>query len=195
MGILIIAFPESRQKTAARIEEILTGHGFREIVRVRTGSEALRKMGRLKGGILICPKRLPDLYYTELLEYLPPHFEMLLLIGEKDLQRTPLSGLYTDSIVTMQMPVKVHAFIETVRMMDAASAAHRIERLRRDTGSTRDPRDENYIRNAKEVLMQRRHMTEEEAHKYLQKESMDTGRKLVESAQMILLLEFMQRTL
>ena len=78
--------------------------------------------------------------------------------------------------------------------MDAASAAHRIERLRRDTGSTRDPRDENYIRNAKEVLMQRRHMTEEQAHKYLQKESMDTGRKLVESAQMILLMEFMQRT-
>ncbi|MBQ9061411.1 MAG: ANTAR domain-containing protein [Eubacterium sp.] len=191
MGILIIAFPESRQKTAGRIEEILTGHGFREIIRVKTGSEALRKMGRLKGGILICPKRLPDLYYTELLEYLPPHFEMLLLSGEKDLNSTPLSGLYTDSIVTVQMPVKVHAFIETVNMMDAASDLHRTERLRRDTGSARDPRDENYIRNAKEVLMQRQHMTEEEAHKYLQKNSMDTGRKLVESAQMILLMEIM----
>ncbi len=191
MGILIIAFPDARRKTAERIEEILIRHGFREIIRVKTGSEALRKMGRLKGGILICPKRLSDLYYTDLIEYLPPHFEMLLLVTEKDLQGAPLSGRYTDSIVTVQMPVKVHAFIETVRMMDDSADTHRIERFRRDTGRTRDPREENYIRNAKEVLRQRHHMTEEEAHKYLQKNSMDTGRKLVESAQMILLMEIM----
>ena len=191
MGILIIAFPDARQKTAERIEEILTAHGFREIIRVKTGSEALRKMGRLKGGILICPKRLPDLYYTDLLEFLPPHFEMLLLVTEKDLQDAPLSGLYPDSFVTVQMPVKVHVFVEAVRMMDDAAVTHRTERFRRDTGRARDPRDENYIRNAKEVLMQRQHMTEEEAHKYLQKSSMDTGRKLVESAQMVLLMEIM----
>ncbi|MDR0963028.1 MAG: ANTAR domain-containing protein, partial [Clostridium sp.] len=38
------------------------------------------------------------------------------------------------------------------------------------------------------LLMARNHMTEEEAHRYLQKTSMDSGRSFVESAQMILAL-------
>ena len=36
------------------------------------------------------------------------------------------------------------------------------------------------------LLMARNHMTEEEAHRYLQKTSMDSGTNLVETAQMVL---------
>ena len=36
--------------------------------------------------------------------------------------------------------------------------------------------------------MERNHMTEDEAHKYIQKCAMDSGTKLVESAQMVLSL-------
>ena len=36
--------------------------------------------------------------------------------------------------------------------------------------------------------MERNHMTEEEAHRYLQKTSMDSGTNLVETAQMLLTL-------
>ncbi|HCO28049.1 MAG TPA: antitermination regulator, partial [Lachnospiraceae bacterium] len=39
-----------------------------------------------------------------------------------------------------------------------------------------------------QVLMARNHMTEEEAHRYLQKTSMDSGTNMVETAQMILML-------
>ena len=42
------------------------------------------------------------------------------------------------------------------------------------------------IAEAKEILMVRNHMTEGEAHKYLQKSSMDSGVSLTESAQMVL---------
>ena len=41
-------------------------------------------------------------------------------------------------------------------------------------------------KDAKELLMVRNHMTEEEAHRYLQKTSMDSGTNLVETAQMVL---------
>ena len=41
---------------------------------------------------------------------------------------------------------------------------------------------------AKAVLMQRNHLTEEEAHRYIQKCSMDNGTNMVETAQMILML-------
>lgn len=36
--------------------------------------------------------------------------------------------------------------------------------------------------------MERNHLSEEEAHRYLQKQSMDMGRSMLETAQMILAL-------
>lgn len=42
------------------------------------------------------------------------------------------------------------------------------------------------IAEAKALLMERNNMTEEEAHRYIQKRSMDNGTGLTETAQMIL---------
>ena len=42
------------------------------------------------------------------------------------------------------------------------------------------------IRQAKELLMARNNLSEEEAHRYLQKSSMDSGTNMVETAQMVL---------
>ncbi len=52
----------------------------------------------------------------------------------------------------------------------------------------RSQEDQQIIRKAKELLMARNSFTEEEAHKYIQKRSMDNGTGLVEVAQMILSL-------
>lgn len=42
------------------------------------------------------------------------------------------------------------------------------------------------ITAAKELLMERNQMTEDEAHHYIQKLSMDSGNNIVETAEMIL---------
>ena len=42
------------------------------------------------------------------------------------------------------------------------------------------------MKQAKDMLMERNNMSEEEAHKYLQKSSMNSGTSLVETAQMVL---------
>ncbi len=42
------------------------------------------------------------------------------------------------------------------------------------------------IKEAKELLMFRNNMTEEEAYRYIQKCSMDSGTNMVETAQMVL---------
>jgi AmiR/NasT family two-component response regulator len=46
----------------------------------------------------------------------------------------------------------------------------------------------NLISEAKALLMERNNLTEEEAHRYMQKRSMDNGTGLTETAQMILSL-------
>ena len=50
----------------------------------------------------------------------------------------------------------------------------------------RSAQEEALLKEAKEILMARNHLTENEAHKYLQKCSMDSGTNLVETAAMVL---------
>ena len=50
----------------------------------------------------------------------------------------------------------------------------------------RGEEEKKILWEAKAVLMERNHMTEEEAHRYIQKCSMDSGTSLTETAQMVL---------
>ena len=48
------------------------------------------------------------------------------------------------------------------------------------------------IDQAKLILMERNHMTESEAHRYIQKTSMDSGTNIVETAQMVISLNHIE---
>ena len=50
----------------------------------------------------------------------------------------------------------------------------------------RSPREQQFIDEAKALLMEEKQLPEEDAHRYIQKISMDSGRGLVETARMIL---------
>ena len=52
----------------------------------------------------------------------------------------------------------------------------------------RSAEEQHIIDRAKSLLIERNHMTESEAHRYMQKCSMDSGTNLVETAQMVLTL-------
>lgn len=185
MSIIIIAFPAGKQKTASRIRELLNRYGYGDVMLITTGSEVLQETGRRDGGIVISPTALTDMHYTELLDYLPENFDMLLLDSGAN-----ISTGREDGVIAVTMPVKAHDFIETVNMMMDA-VERRLSRAGKKAKRARSERDENYINNAKAVLIERNHMTEEEAYRYLQKTSMDTGRNMVETAQMILTMAIM----
>mgnify|MGYP000296722938 CR=1 FL=1 len=46
-------------------------------------------------------------------------------------------------------------------------------------------KEQNYISNAKMLLMERNHLSEDDAYRYIQKCSMDSGTNMVETAQMV----------
>ena len=58
----------------------------------------------------------------------------------------------------------------------------------RQRPKVRSKEDQEMLSSAKAVLMERNGFSEEEAHRYIQKRSMDNGTGLVETAQMILSL-------
>lgn len=180
MSVIIIAL----QKTdaAAKIRSALVSHGFDHVVCVSTGAAALLETGKDTSGAVICGYKLPDMYYKELHDSLPPCYE-LIFIGRAEMIRGDTAGL-----LSLTMPLRVSELIGTVSMV-LSQMARKLKKSQRRP-KVRTWREENYIRNAKLLLMERNHLSEEEAHRYLQKCSMDNGTNMAETAQMILRLMY-----
>ena len=172
MSNIVIAF--SKPEVAAGIKKILTQSGYSVQAVCTTGAQALASVNNLECGILICGCRFIDMMYMEIHDYLPPEFQMLLIASPSSIQEREVSNL-----VCLSMPMKVHELLQTIEMMEG-DIQRRRRRMRQQ--------DQQIIRKAKELLMARNSFTEEEAHKYIQKRSMDNGTGLVEVAQMILSL-------
>ena len=61
-------------------------------------------------------------------------------------------------------------------------------RKQKNQPKERKQEEQALIRQAKELLMERNHMSEPESYRYIQKCSMDSGTNMVEMAQMIMSL-------
>ena len=117
--------------------------------------------------------------YSELFHDLGPTFEMLLVAS-----RAKLEEGVADGIVCVEMPLKSYDLLNTLEMM--MQALERIRKKGRQKPKERNIAQKAIIDEAKKLLMNTRNMTEEEAHRFIQKSSMDSGTNMVETAQMVL---------
>ncbi len=177
MTNIIVAFPKAAD--ANNIRNLLMRNGFPVAAVCTAGTQAVSHADRLGGGIVICSYKLPDMLYSQLHEYLPEGFEMLLMAS-----RHILSGCMDNDIVCLSMPIKVYDLVNTVDMM--IKAAERRKKRRREQPRERNAEETSLIKEAKCILMNRNNMTEDEAYRYIQKCSMDSSTSMVEMAQMIL---------
>lgn len=177
MTNIIVVLPKI--ENAKGIKNVLVRSGFSVTSVCTTGAQAISQADGLNDGIVICSYKLMDMIYSELRDYLPSGFEMLLMASQDLIQ-----DCYGNDVVCLSMPLKVHDLVDTVNMM--VEGIERRRRKARLKPKIRSAEEEAAIREAKELLMARNHMTEEEAHRYLQKNSMDSGTNIVETAQMVL---------
>ena len=177
---IIVVFP--KQQDAKNIMNAIVKQGFDVVLACTTGAQAISKANELDGGIIISGYKLMDMYYADLYDYLPKGFELLLMAS-----RAKLDNCYNNNIICVEMPVKMRELIETLNMM-----LYRYERQKKKQKKLERKAEEKVLINrAKEVLMDRNHMSEEEAHYYLQKTSMDAGTAMTEVAEMILSMQDM----
>lgn len=179
MGNIIVAMPQIED--AKKISEILRSRGFDVIQICTTGADVLSHAYQLESGIVVCTRNLNDMYCNEMLEDLPDYFEMLILTSPEGLAHCP-SG-----VMTVTMPFMTSYLVSSVEMM-LVQLAKRIHRAK-GSSKKRNRQQQAYIDEAKELLMARNNLTEQEAFRYIQKCSMDSGTNMVETAQMILLLQ------
>ncbi|MCR5279595.1 MAG: ANTAR domain-containing protein [Lachnospiraceae bacterium] len=178
MGSIILAIPN--EKNSQRICEILARHDYAPDAVCTLGAQVLRAAGSMDYGIVVCARKLRDMSYREVYEYLPEHFHLLLLSPDSD---NHISG---DGLMRLTIPFKPSDLVNTIDMM--MSSLDSIVKINRKP--SRSVEDKKKIDKAKLLLMDRNDMTEPEAFRYIQKTSMDTGRTMLETAEMILLLNW-----
>ncbi len=179
MSNIVIAFP--KKEVAQNIRKILSQSGYSVQAVCSTGAQALASVNNLENGILICGSRFIDMMYMEIHDYLPPEFQMLLIASPTSIQEREVENL-----VCLELPMKVHELLQTLEMMEGQ--IHRRRKRLRNIPRQRSEEDRQMIEQAKALLMDRNKFSEEEAHRYIQKRSMENGTGLVEVAQMILSL-------
>ncbi|MCI7104433.1 MAG: ANTAR domain-containing protein [Lachnobacterium sp.] len=179
MSNIVIAFP--KKEVAQNIRKILSQSGYSVQAVCSTGAQALASVNNLENGILICGSRFIDMMYMEIHDYLPPEFQMLLIASPTSIQEREVENL-----VCLELPMKVHELLQTLEMMEGQIRRRR--KRFRSIPRQRSEEDRQMIEQAKALLMDRNKFSEEEAHRYIQKRSMENGTGLVEVAQMILSL-------
>lgn len=177
MTNIIVVLP--KLEDAKKVKNLLVRNGFQVTGVCTTGAQAISQADGLHDGIVISSYKLVDMMYDQLQECLPNGFEMLLMASQ-----SVINECYGNDIVCLSTPLKVNDLVNTLNMM--AESIIRRRRKRKLQPKVRSADEDAIIKHAKELLMARNHMDEGEAHRYLQKCSMDSGTNLVETAQMVL---------
>lgn len=179
MTNIIVAF--SKPDDGKNIRGILRRSGFDVVSVCTSGAQAIAAAEDLGSGILVSGYRFEDMLYDELRQCLPMQMDMLLIASP-----ARLGGQSAQNMVFLPMPLKVHDLVSTLEMM--VQAQMRLRKKLRARPKERSEEERLLIVQAKELLMERNNMTESEAHRYIQKCSMDSGTNLVETAQMVISL-------
>ena len=174
---IIVVFP--KKENAINIRNLLVRNGVNVTGVATTGAQAMHYADTVDEGIVVCGYRFQDMQYTDLRESLPDTFDMLLVASaDKWMDGLP------DGVVGLPLPIKVYDLVNTVEMIQQTQSRKR--RKRRETIRKRDDSQRKIIDQAKALLIERNNMSEEEAHRYLQKNSMESGTNMLETAQMVL---------
>ena len=171
---VIVAF--ENDKSRERVRDILESSGTADCILCRSAAEVKRTVQALGVQTVVCGFKLSDETAEALFGDLPPSCAMLVVAGQS------LLDLCEDQdIFRLATPVHRGDLIASVQML--LQMGHRLERILRPR---RSQEDETAIREAKALLMDRNGMTEDQAHRFLQKRSMDAGVRLGQAARLVL---------
>ena len=163
MKDIIVVYP--KKETALSLRSLIEKSGFHVTHICALGSSALEIAHEKQSGIIVCPFLMRDITAAELAEQVPPGFDIIALSKNGSEQ-------YMGNLITLPVPMDREDFLNTVHMLASSKSS-----FTRRTGE-----DGEYISKAKEALMHIKGMSETQAHKYLQQQSMKSGKKIAAAA-------------
>ena len=161
---------------SAKIKEIIESGGVASCLVCRSAAEVKRAVHKQRLNIIICGFKLPDENCQDLFQDLPSSCYMLMIAPQVRLELCEEDGIFK-----LAAPVRRGDLLASVRMLVQMNQRFVIQHR-----PQRTEEEQALIDQAKVVLMDRHDMTEEQAHRFLQKKSMDNGAKLVDTARIVL---------
>lgn len=137
-------------------------------------AELLRSVAELDEILVIMGYKLPDGVADDVYYDLRDGQKLMSLIkAERQ------SEIYNQDIFVVTLPINRQILINAIETFIGIieRQKHRIKRT---------PEEKKIIDDAKAYLMENHMMTEEAAHRFIQKRSMDTGARFIDTARMIL---------
>ena len=170
----VVAF--EKDESRERIADMLERSGIPVRFRCRSGAEVLRAVKNMGSGVVICGHKLTDMSAGQLAHELHGMAKFLVLA-----KQSLLELMDDPDIFKLPIPIsaaELRGSVNILIQLDEITA--------RAQTPQRTEEEVEMIRRAKELLMESRGFTEAQAHRYLQKRSMETGTKLSETARQIL---------
>lgn len=174
MDRIVVAFigEDLRRKTL----RLLAAEGLEAAAVCASGAEVIRMVRQMGSAVVICGFHLRDMTADALAADLRGVAAVMAVAKASHLE---LCG--GENLFKLPVPASRSEFFAALGLMLDFESAH----LRHPTSQRREE-DQLLIRRAKELLMDINRMTEEEAHRFLQKRSMERGVKMAEAARWVI---------
>lgn len=174
MRQIVVAF--ERQSNCDRLREALESTGEFSCLTCRSAAQVKRTVAKLRLDLVVCGFKLTDESCETLYFDLPQRCAMLMVGPQARLELCEAEGIFK-----LQAPVRRSELLASVRLL---AQLHRPGRD--EAPAQRSQEEQELVERAKVVLMDRHGMTEEQAHRFLQKQSMDNGARLADTARLVL---------
>lgn len=171
MGKIVLAF--SKKETAEKVHRMLRHSEYEAAAICLSYAELMRKISDMDDVLIIMGYKLPDATVNDVAESLVDGQELMAVV------KSDLREMIDDDVFIVPIPVNRQGLISSIDLL-------RKEVERRSHKTERTPEEKKIIESAKLFLMENHRMTEEQAHRFIQKRSMDTGAKFIDTARMIL---------
>ena len=170
MRQVIVAF--ERPSNCDRLREILESTGEFSCLTCRSAAQVKRAVGKQRLDLVVCGFKLADESCEDLFHDLPQRCAMLMVAPQAQLDLCTAAGIFK-----LSAPVRRSELLASVRLL---------AQLSRSRTPERSLEERELVDRAKQALMDRDGMSEEQAHRFLQKQSMDNGARLADTARRVL---------
>ena len=166
MDTVIVAFENAAM--SRQFSDLLENAGAAKCLVCRSGDQVRRLLSKETSYCVVCSPHLSDGPAEWLYEDLPPVCS-LLLVGPQHM----LDACGSRDVFKLATPLRKEEALSTVKLL--LQFGHRMERFVRPR---RSGAEQELVDRAKKLLMEKKGVSEEEAHRSLQKRSMDDGLRL-----------------
>lgn len=179
----------STTEYAAKFAEILSKCDYDKVLQAHSGTEARRLVSESAYDLVIINSPLIDEFGNDLAIFVAENTAAsVLLLTKADISETVEERVEDYGVVVMTKPLSTDYLYMTIRVFSADR--HRLDKLMTSNRLLLDKIEElKLVDRAKCLLIMHNGMTEQEAHKYIEKTAMDMQQTKQEVARKIISLK------